>query len=306
MSATGEVSGVGRVSGTGSGSGGGGRVVVDVDGIEVRYGATRALRDVSCRVVEGDVLALIGANGAGKSTFLRALAGLRAPRSGTIRIFDEDTTRRPAHEVARRGLCLVPEGRQLFTDLTVSENLLMGCHRLGRDRDGTATRAKFERVHALFPILADFADRRAGMLSGGQQQMVAIGRALMGEPRILLLDEPSLGLAPAYVTQILDVVAELARDGMTVVLAEQNARAALRTADRGVVLANGVLTHSAPAAELLHDDDVSRHYLGMGADGRDGGDGGDADPDGADGDGADGTGATAPRRLPAGLDRLDV
>ena len=237
-------------------------MILEADRLEVRYGATRALRDVSCHLDEGDVLALIGANGAGKSTLLRALAGLRTPRSGTIRLFGRDTTAKRAHEVARAGLCLVPEGRQLFTDLTVWENLQMGCY--SAPRGGQPPRAKLDRVFELFPILREFSGRRAGLLSGGQQQMVAIGRALMGDPRILLLDEPSLGLAPKYVSQILDVIGELADDGMTIVLAEQNAAAALRKADRGIVLSNGTITHSATARELLDDEDVSRHYLGVG------------------------------------------
>ncbi|GHJ37873.1 ABC transporter ATP-binding protein [Streptomyces sp. TS71-3] len=240
-------------------------MILTAQRLDVRYGATRALRDVSCEVAEGEVLALIGANGAGKSTLLRTLAGLNRPRGGTVRLLGEDTTRGPAHDVARRGLCLVPEGRQLFADLTVRENLLMGCLRTGRA--GTDAGERFERVFGLFPVLREFSGRQAGMLSGGQQQMVAVGRALMGEPRVLLLDEPSLGLAPAYVTQILDVVRELADAGTAVLLAEQNAAAALRTADHGIVLTNGVVTHRATAAELLADEDVSRHYLGVGAQG---------------------------------------
>jgi branched-chain amino acid transport system ATP-binding protein len=259
-------------------------MMLEADRIEVRYGATRALRDVSCHVAEGEILALIGANGAGKSTFLRALAGLRTPRAGTIRLFGQDTTGKPAHEVARRGLSLVPEGRQLFGDLTVRENLLMGRYRSAGGEE--AAERGFDKVHALFPVLGQFADRKAGMLSGGQQQMVAIGRALMGQPRILLLDEPSLGLAPRIVAQILDVVGELAGEGMAVVLAEQNAAAALRMAHQGIVLSNGALTHRASAHELLSDEDVSRHYLGVTDAGEDT--------------------APVPRRLPARLDRLHV
>ncbi|GHH84213.1 ABC transporter ATP-binding protein [Streptomyces sulfonofaciens] len=260
-------------------------MILQAERLEVRHGATRALRDVTCEVAEGQVLALIGANGAGKSTLLRALAGLDAVRSGVIRLFGEDITGRSAHAVARRGLSLVPEGRQLFADLTVRENLQMGCYRAPGDR--AAARLRFERVFGLFPVLRDFAERRAGMLSGGQQQMVAVGRALMGEPRVLLLDEPSLGLAPAYVGQILDVVRELADTGTAVVLAEQNAAAALRTADQGIVLSNGTVTHRAPAADLLADDDVSRHYLGVG---------------GAD----DGAAPSPARVLPEGLRELRI
>jgi branched-chain amino acid transport system ATP-binding protein len=256
---------------------------IQIEGLDVRYGATRALRDVSCRIAEREVTALIGANGAGKSTLLRALAGLCSPRAGTIRLLGRDTTRLPAHRVARAGLCLVPEGRQLFTELTVRENLRMGGFSAAR---GSSLSARYERVFALFPVLAELAERTAGMLSGGQQQIVAIGRALMAEPRILLLDEPSLGLAPAYVAQVLGVVRELASTGMTVLLAEQNAGAALRTADRGMVLANGALIRSATARDLLEDEDVGRHYLGAGA-------------------GASESARPA-RVLPKGLERLDI
>ncbi|MGW5432732.1 ABC transporter ATP-binding protein [Streptomyces sp. NPDC004059] len=257
---------------------------LEIENLEVRYGATRALRDVTCRVAEGEVLALIGANGAGKSTLLRAVAGVTPPRAGTIRVLGEDTSRRCAHEMARRGLRLVPEGRHLFDELTVAENLWMGAYRCRRETERNS--AQLERVFELFPVLREFTGRRAGMLSGGQQQMVAIGRALMGRPRVLLLDEPSLGLAPRYVAQIMDVVGGLAADGITVVIAEQNASAALRSADRGIVLSNGRITHSGPARALLEDEDVSRHYLGVGAD--------------------DGTRGGEPRRLTFALDRLDV
>ncbi len=259
-------------------------MILTVEGLDVRYGATRAVRDLSCRIAEGEVVALIGANGAGKSTFLRALAGLHRPSGGSIALFGQDTTRLPAHKVARRGLCLVPEGRQLFTDLTVAENLAMGLHPAPVDRSTAEERTR--RVFGLFPVLGEFAGRRAGSLSGGQQQMVAIGRALMSEPRILLLDEPSLGLAPKVVTRILGVVGDLAAEGITVVLAEQNATAALRTAHRGFVLSNGRIAHSGTADELLADEEISRHYLGGGTAGRERG--------------------TPARRLPTGLDRLPV
>ncbi|MGW0082197.1 ABC transporter ATP-binding protein [Streptomyces sp. NPDC003393] len=260
-------------------------MIVEVDRLDVRYGATRALREVSFDVAEGEVVALIGANGAGKSTLLRTLAGLETPRGGSIRLFGRDTGRAPAHEVARRGLRLVAEGRQLFTDLTVGENLWMGGYASPYGRE--EQHAQLERVYELFPVLREFTGRAAGMLSGGQQQMVAIGRALMGGPRVLLLDEPSLGLAPKYVTQILEVVGELAATGITVLLAEQNASAALRAADRGIVLSNGTITHTSSAQELLDDEDVSRHYLGIGT-------------------ATDAGIAGARRQLPRGLDRLEV
>ncbi len=260
-------------------------MIIEVDQLDVRYGATRALRDVSFNVAEGEVVALIGANGAGKSSLLRALAGLETPRGGSVRLFGEETGRAPAHEVARKGLRLVAEGRQLFTDLTVGENLWMGGYASPYGREDQ--QAQLERVFELFPILREFTGRAAGMLSGGQQQMVAIGRALMGGPRVLLLDEPSLGLAPKYVTQILEVVGELAASGITVLLAEQNAAAALRAADRGIVMSNGRITHTSSAQELMDDEDVSRHYLGVGTT-------------------ANANSARASRELPRGLDRLEV
>lgn len=254
-----------------------------IDQLGATYGVTRALRGVSLDAERGQVVALIGANGAGKTTLLHCAAGVHRPADGTISLDGTDVSRLPAHRLARRGLCLVPAGRQLFGDLTVFENLRMGLH--GTGVHGRVAGERIDRVLELFPVLREFAQRRSGLLSGGQQQMLAIGRALVREPRVLLLDEPSLGLAPLLVAQILDTVAELARGGVAVVLAEQNAAAALRVADRGVVLENGRVTRADDAATLRADEDVSRHYLG-------------AAPE-----------QTAPggeRRLPEGLDTLTV
>jgi len=236
-----------------------------VRGLDARYGSTRVLHDVSCDVPDGSMVAMIGANGAGKTTLLKCIAGLHRPSKGDITLGDEPVAGLAAHHVARRGACLVPAGRQLFGDLTVAENLHVGLHGTGV-RGTTAVTARLERVYDLFPILRDFATRQAGLLSGGQQQMLAIARALVREPKVLLLDEPSLGIAPLLVTEILGVLQQLVRDGVTILLAEQNAAAALAIADRGVVMENGTITRTDTAEALLADDDVSRHYLGTAAD----------------------------------------
>jgi branched-chain amino acid transport system ATP-binding protein len=259
-------------------------MTLTITGLHASHGATRALRDVSLGVEAGQVLALVGANGAGKTTLLHCIAGLHQPDRGRIKLHDGEITGLPAHVVARRGLCLVPAGRQLFADLSVADNLRVGLHGLGLT--GTAEAARTDRVYELFPILREFTDRKAGLLSGGQQQMLAIGRALVREPEVLLLDEPSLGLAPMLVSQILRTVSGLAADGVAILLAEQNAAAALQVADQGAVLENGRLTRLDTAAALLGDEDVSRHYLGN-ASAED-----EALPDRPE------------RRLPAGLDRL--
>ena len=228
--------------------------------IEARYGATRALHDVSCEVPDGTMVAMIGANGAGKTTLLHCIAGLHRPTTGTVELGTDDITGLPAHRVARHGLCLVPAGRQLFTELTVLENLRVGLRGAG------AHDPRLDRAFTLFPVLEEFGGRRAGLLSGGQQQMLAIGRALVREPSVLLLDEPSLGLAPLLVAQILDVLRQLVDDGVTILLAEQNAAAALDIADLGVVVENGTITRADTAAALRNDEEVSRHYLGTAVD----------------------------------------
>ncbi|HEV7825200.1 MAG TPA: ABC transporter ATP-binding protein [Mycobacteriales bacterium] len=234
--------------------------MLDITALSACHGRVRVLHELTFAVRPGEVVALLGANGAGKSTLLHTLSGLHRPERGTVTLAGRAITGLPAHELACRGLGLVPAGRELFAELTVVENLRMGLHRCGVPPGEAA--ARLAEVYDLFPVLAEFADRRAALLSGGQQQMLALGRALVRRPQVLLLDEPSLGLAPLMVRQILDTVAALAHRGAAVLLAEQNATAALRIADRGVVLENGHLTRHDRADVLLADPDVSRHYLG--------------------------------------------
>jgi branched-chain amino acid transport system ATP-binding protein len=230
-----------------------------VDRLAVHYGGIRAVQGVSLEVSEGETICVIGANGAGKSTMLRALVGLAAAAAGTITYGGRDVTRLPVHERARLGLSLVPEGRGIFPRMTVTENLLMGAY---QHRDGGAIRQDLQRVLALFPRLAERQAQVAGTLSGGEQQMLAVGRALMSRPKLLLLDEPSMGLAPLVVEKIFATLREVAAQGVTLILVEQNANLALQISDRGYVLDNGRVAIGGPAAELLLDPRVRAAYLG--------------------------------------------
>jgi branched-chain amino acid transport system ATP-binding protein len=230
-----------------------------VDRLAVHYGGIRAVQGVSLEVSEGETICVIGANGAGKSTTLRALVGLAAAAAGTITYGGRDVTRLPVHERARLGLSLVPEGRGIFPRMTVTENLLMGAY---QHRDGGAIRQDLQRVLALFPRLAERQAQVAGTLSGGEQQMLAVGRALMSRPKLLLLDEPSMGLAPLVVEKIFATLREVAAQGVTLMLVEQNAKLALQISDRGYVLDNGRVAIGGPAAELLQDPRVRAAYLG--------------------------------------------
>ena len=227
-------------------------------GLEVHYGGIRAVKGIDLTVDEGEVVCLIGANGAGKTTTLKALAGV-LPATGSIRYDGTEIAGLPVHRRARLGLALVPEGRGVFPRLTVEENLLMGAY-CRTDRDGIA--ADLERMHRLFPRLAERASQSAGTLSGGEQQMLAIARALMGRPRLLLLDEPSMGLAPLAVAKIFETVRLIAEQGMTILLVEQNARLALETSRRGYVLEGGRLALQDDAAALLASPRVRAAYLG--------------------------------------------
>jgi branched-chain amino acid transport system ATP-binding protein len=233
--------------------------LLEVSGLEVAYGPIRAVRGVSLEVAGGEVVALIGANGAGKTTTLRTIAGLLRPTSGAIRYEGVSIAGQRPHRLARRGLVLVPEGRGVLSRLTVLENLLLGA--AGR-RDRRDVRADLEQVYARFPRLVERQNQLGGTLSGGEQQMLAIGRALMSRPRLLMLDEPSLGLAPLVVRDIFGVVADLKAAGVTILLVEQKARAALEVADRAYVLETGRVALSGPSSELLASERVIRAYLG--------------------------------------------
>jgi branched-chain amino acid transport system ATP-binding protein len=233
--------------------------LLEVDGLFAAYGAVQALTEVSLQVMPGEIVTLIGANGAGKSTLLMSLCGEPKPRAGRIRLAGEDITGAPTHAIMRRGVAQSPEGRRIFPRMTVRENLLMGAEALTK----TDPAPQMEQVFALFPRLKERLAQRGGTLSGGEQQMLAIGRALMSKPRLLLLDEPSLGLAPLVVKQIFGAIRTLNEaTGLTVLLVEQNAFQALRLAHRGYVLVNGRITMEGSGAELLARPEVRDAYLG--------------------------------------------
>lgn len=233
--------------------------MLSVTDLRVDYDGVVALRGVDLTVQAGELVALVGANGAGKSTLLAAVSGLHRPVRGSVTFLGEDIAALPAHKVARRGAVLVPEGRRLFAQQTVRQNLLLG----GYHRDAAECEADLARVYQLFPVLAERAGQRAGTLSGGEQQMVALGRALMSRPKLLMLDEPSLGLSPKFTKMIFDVLREIRAAGTTMLLVEQNLRAALELADRAYVLQTGAIVMSGPADELANSSEVRRSYLGL-------------------------------------------
>jgi branched-chain amino acid transport system ATP-binding protein len=228
--------------------------------MELAYGEVPACRDVTLEVGEGEIVALIGANGAGKSTTLRGVAGAMRPRQGRILFQGNDVTRMPAHQRARAGIALVPEGRRVFPALSVRENLEMGGFKLRREP--ARLRAQMERMYGMFPRLRERSSQPAGTLSGGEQQMLALGRALMSEPQLLCMDEPSLGLAPLVVQDIFRAIRAVNAVGTSVLLVEQNARYALETASRGYVLQTGRIIASESCANLKHDARVKEAYLG--------------------------------------------
>ncbi len=233
--------------------------MLGVEDLVVNYGGIRALRGVSLEVDQGRVVTLVGSNGAGKSTLLRTVCGLVKPAAGRVTFEGRDVTGWATHRVMRRGLAMVPEGRRVFVNLSVLENLSLGGYHRPRDE---AWQADLDRVFALFPRLAERSRQAAGTLSGGEQQMLALGRGLMGGPRLLLLDEPSLGLAPRLVDEVFGVIERIRRDGMTILLVEQNAAVALEVADYGYVLAGGRIVLHGPGRDLLEDERVRDAYLG--------------------------------------------
>lgn len=230
-----------------------------VNDIHTYYGHIYALKGISLTVEQGEIVTLIGANGAGKSTTLKTISGLLHPRQGSISLENETINGLPAHTIVAKGIGQAPEGRQIFTRLTVAENLEMGAYSR-RDRDGIVH--DLEHVYRLFPRLAERRNQAGGTLSGGEQQMLAIGRALMTRPRVLLLDEPSMGLAPVLVDTIFDIIKELNKEGVTILLVEQNAARALSVANRGYVLETGRIILQGTARELASNEQVRKAYLG--------------------------------------------
>jgi branched-chain amino acid transport system ATP-binding protein len=236
-----------------------GAAMLQVQGLCAGYGPIDVLHEVGLEVRAGEIVSLIGANGAGKSSTLRCISRILRARAGSLRFEGRDLGALPAHEVVACGLAHVPEGRRIFPRLTVRENLEMGAYRRA-DRDGIAK--DLQHVHALFPILRDRERQQGGTLSGGEQQMLAIGRALMSRPRMLMMDEPSMGIAPILVARIFEAVKQLRAEGMSILLVEQNARAALRLSDRAYVMETGRITLAGTGGELLQDRRVQEAYLG--------------------------------------------
>lgn len=233
--------------------------MLQVTDLKVNYGVIQAIKGVSFEVNEGEVIALIGANGAGKTTILHTVTGLIALKSGKIEFEGKDITKMPAHKIVTLGMAHVPEGRRVFADLSVYENLLMGAF-TRKDKDEIAK--TLEMVYKRFPRLRERKNQVAGTLSGGEQQMLAMGRALMSKPRIILMDEPSMGLSPIMVNEIFDIIRAVSESGTTVLLVEQNAKKALSIADRAYVLETGKIVLSGDAKELLEDDSIKKAYLG--------------------------------------------
>jgi branched-chain amino acid transport system ATP-binding protein len=233
-------------------------VLLEAHKLDVHYGGIRAVAGVDLEIAEGELVCLIGANGAGKTSTLKAICGLVGSKNGTVRYCGEDISRAPVHELPRKGLVMVPEGRGIFAQLTVEENLAMGAYARGGAHAREAAAAQYAR----FPRLAERRRQIAGTLSGGEQQMLALARALMARPKLLLLDEPSMGLAPMMVTKIFELVQDIAAQGVTILLVEQNARLALEISQRGYVMESGAIALAGRSAELLDNSRVREAYLG--------------------------------------------
>jgi branched-chain amino acid transport system ATP-binding protein len=235
-------------------------VILELKDVHTYYGSIQALKGISIEVREGEIVTLIGANGAGKSTTLRSINGLNNPRRGTIKFHGRDITNKPPHDIVKMGIAQSPEGRRLFPRMSVYENLQMGAFQ--RARNDKDLQGDLERVYTLFPRLAERKTQNAGTLSGGEQQMVAIGRALMAHPTLLMLDEPSMGLAPIFVERIFEIVKEINSQGTPILLVEQNALMALDVADRGYVMETGTIALHGDARELRTNEQVRKTYLG--------------------------------------------
>ena len=233
--------------------------MLEVKDLQVYYGVIQALKGISFHVNQGEVIALIGANGVGKTTTLQTLTGILSPKSGSIVFEGKDLTRTPAHKIVEMGMAHVPEGRRVFADMSVYENLLLGAY---TRKDKAEIAESLASVYKRFPRLEERKGQRAGTLSGGEQQMLAMGRALMSRPRIILMDEPSMGLSPIFVNEIFDIIREVSESGTTVLLVEQNAKKALSIADRAYVLETGSITMDGKAEDLLNDEAVQKAYLG--------------------------------------------
>ena len=233
--------------------------MLKVENLVVNYGMIQALKGISFEVNEGEVIALIGANGAGKTTTLQTISGMLSPTSGKVLLEGTDITKIPGHKIVSMGLAHVPEGRRVFGGLTVLENLKMGAYTRSSK---TEIAESFERIYASFPRLKERQNQLAGTLSGGEQQMLAMGRALMSKPRIVLMDEPSMGLSPIYVDEIFNIIEEISKAGTTVLLVEQNAKKALAISDRAYVLETGNIVLSGDADALMNDDSIKKAYLG--------------------------------------------
>jgi len=234
--------------------------VLEVEGLHVFYGAIHAIKGISFKVEKGQVVTLIGANGAGKTTTLSTIAGLVKPKRGRILFDGQDIQNLPPHQINRMGVCLVPEGRRIFPNLTVMENLMMGAFNR-KDKDGI--KQDLEWIFTLFPRLAERKNQLGGTLSGGEQQMLAISRALMSRPKVLMMDEPSLGLAPILVEEVFEIIKKLNSEGMTILLVEQNAVGALNISHYGYVLETGNIVLEGPAKDLLKNEQVKKAYLGL-------------------------------------------